>query len=82
MGLTQVNTSSHLSQSYHVGRNIITDEPSEITDVPKDAPNFDGLFRSRDYLMLGILGFPVSVDTYNSFDTLLICFYDPMSKWQ
>ena len=24
MGLTQVNTSSHLGQSYHVGRNIVT----------------------------------------------------------
>ena len=24
MGLTQVNTSSHLGQSYHVGRNILT----------------------------------------------------------
>ena len=24
MGLTQVNTSSHLGQSYHVGRNICT----------------------------------------------------------
>ena len=28
MGLTQVNTSSHLGQSYHVGRNISKKHPN------------------------------------------------------
>ena len=32
--------------------------------------------------MLAMLGLPVFPDLYNSFDTLLIYFYDLLNKWQ
>ena len=33
-------------------------------------------------LMSGSVGFFVSPNLYNSFDTLLICFHGLMNKWQ
>ena len=44
-------------------------------------PTLTFYFEAVTTIMLGILGFPVSADLYNSFDTLLICFHDLM-KWQ
>ena len=32
--------------------------------------------------MVGVLGFPVCLDLYSSFDSLLICFHDLMNRWQ
>ena len=39
-------------------------------------------FEAVTTIILGLLGFPVSPDLYNSFDTSHICFNDLMIKWQ
>ena len=39
-------------------------------------------FNAVTTMMPETLGFPVSVDLYNLFDTLFICFQDLMDKWQ
>ena len=39
-------------------------------------------FEAVTIMMLGISGFPASLDLYNSFDTLLVCLHDLMNKWQ
>ena len=38
MGLTQINTSSHLGQSYHVGRNIYIDILQDIVHRYNSSP--------------------------------------------
>ena len=39
-------------------------------------------FEAVSTTMSGIIGFLVSPNLYNSFDSLLICFHELMSKWQ
>ena len=53
-----------------------------IPSVPKMYLTFTLYFEAVTIIMLGILGFPVSSDLYNSFDTLLICFHNLMNKWK
>ena len=54
--------------------------------VPKIVPDFVFLMLYFEavtpIILLESLGFPVSQDMYNSFDTLFICFHDLMNKWQ
>ena len=39
-------------------------------------------FEAVTTLMSGSLGFPVSPDLYDSFDTLHVCFHGVMNNWQ
>ena len=50
--------------------------------VPKMCVDLTLYFEAVTTIMSRILGFSVSPDLYNSFDTLFICFHDLMNKWQ
>ena len=67
MGLTQVNTSSYLGQSCHVGRNS--------NKFPRlSQTSFSGIvyFEEVTTLMSGTLGLLVSSDLCNLFDTSIV----------
>ena len=51
------------------------------TGCPKTMyPTLTFYFEAVTTIMPGTLGFPVSPDLYNSFETLLICFHDLINE--